>query len=150
MFSKFREFAQRTHAVRLTALAVGVGCLAIGLVHLCALAASGVPAALPAVILVANGVCSGITAYPADANGDVSPISGGGIRDPRSVAIDSFGNIYVANFDDDSVTVYPKGSKGHAVPSATISGSNTGLFRPIAVALDGNNNIYVANYDAAQ
>ena len=93
-------------------------------------------------------MCSGITAYPADANGDVSVTAGGGICDPRSIAIDSIGNIYVANFDNNSVMVFPPGSNGRARPSAVISGSNTGLNRPDAIALDLNDNIYVGNYDA--
>jgi len=143
MLSKVQKPVRRAHAVRLMALALGAGALMIGLVHFRALAAAGAPASE---VLVANTQCSGITTYPANANGDVSVTTGGGICDPRSIAFDSVGNLYVTNFVKDSVLVYPPGSKGQARPTAIIAGPNTGISRPIGIALDGSGNIYVANY----
>jgi sugar lactone lactonase YvrE len=75
---------------------------------------------------------------------------------PFGVALDSQGNIYVANaasgrggrherYDRGSITVYPAGSNGNVAPIATISGAGTGLAEPIGIALDSSRNIYVAN-----
>ena len=44
-----------------------------------------------------------------------------------------------------SVTVYPAGSNENAVPSVTISGSNTLLDYPGGIAVDSSRNIYVSN-----
>jgi sugar lactone lactonase YvrE len=69
------------------------------------------------------------------------------------VAVDSKGNIYVSNAGNIncdlgpySVTVYPAGSNGNVTPSATITGSNTGLSCPMGIAVDSSGNIYVANW----
>jgi sugar lactone lactonase YvrE len=75
---------------------------------------------------------------------------------PFGVALDSQGNIYVANaaggrvtrherYDRGSITVYPAGSNGNVAPMATISGAGTGLAEPIGIALDSSRNIFVAN-----
>lgn len=72
-----------------------------------------------------------------------------GLYDPVRIALDSSGNIYVANFGDDSgnysIGVFSPGSNGNATPIATIAGSNTELDFPIGVAVDSNGTIYVAN-----
>ncbi len=72
------------------------------------------------------------------------------------IALDSKGNIYVANCGNNCsgtasprITVYPPldGSTGNLneSPIATIAGGNTGLLDPEGIALDSNGNIYVAN-----
>ncbi|HYB90595.1 MAG TPA: NHL repeat-containing protein [Candidatus Binataceae bacterium] len=104
------------------------------------------------------GGVDSITVYPAGSNGNVQPsttISGAstGLLMPWGIALDSSRNIYVANLGSsvgqlDSVTVYSAGSSGNATPSATISGSNTGLDSPGGIAVDSSANIYVTN-DAA-
>ncbi|MGA9725823.1 MAG: NHL repeat-containing protein [Candidatus Binatus sp.] len=77
---------------------------------------------------------------------------------PFGVALDSQGNIYVANaeggrnarherYGPGSITVYPARSNGNVAPVATISGAETGLSYPIGIALDSSRNIYVANGD---
>ncbi|HVN63015.1 MAG TPA: hypothetical protein VMT58_00145, partial [Candidatus Binataceae bacterium] len=62
-----------------------------------------------------------------------------GINFPVAVALDFSGNIYVANFIANSITVYPPlgGSTGtlNEAPIATISGGNTGLFNPDGIAI---------------
>ena len=82
-----------------------------------------------------------------------------GLAFSGGIALDSSRNIYVANCstledggctagDGNSVMVYPPlgGSSGklNEAPTATISGSNTGLNQPLGVALDSTNKIYVA------
>src|SRR5208337_1472015 len=73
---------------------------------------------------------------------------------PASIAVDSIGEIYVANCGGScvsgggigtSVTVYPAGSHGNVKPTATISGNNTGLDQTYGIAVDSKRNIYVAN-----
>lgn len=109
-------------------------------------------------LYVANREGSGadqgnITVYAAGANGDVTPkqnIIGPNTQldTPEGVAVDSSGNIYVANEANDSVTVYAAGSTGNAPPIQTIIGSYTGLSQPFGIAIDPvNGDIYVANRD---
>ncbi|MGH7814006.1 MAG: NHL repeat-containing protein, partial [Candidatus Binataceae bacterium] len=69
-----------------------------------------------------------------------------GLGAPQGVAIDSTGNVYVANNSLNSVTIYPPGADANASPSATISGAATGLSQPYGIALDSSGNIYVANH----
>ena len=102
-----------------------------------------------------SGAPDSVTIFAAGSNGNVSPMAtitgpATGLDYPTAVALDSSGNIYVANSgsvkgDQDTVTIYPAGSNGNASPSATIAGANTGLVVPLGIALDSNKNIYVAN-----
>jgi len=59
---------------------------------------------------------------------------------PSGIAVDSGGNIYVANDGSDGngvdmIAVYPPGSNGNVAPTFTISGSLTGLSQPVGIAL---------------
>ncbi len=54
---------------------------------------------------------------------------------------------YVANQDNNSVTVYAAGASGNATPIATMVGDNTHLFRPSGIARDGAGNSYVINFE---
>ncbi len=87
-----------------------------------------------------------VTAYSLGSNGDTSPLSGSnsatGLAGPFGIARSSTGNIYVANNDADSVTIYPTGANGNAAPTATL---HLGLSNPTGIALDSNANIYLAN-----
>lgn len=77
-----------------------------------------------------------VTVYPAGSNGNVTPsrtITGSktGLSQPYSIAVDSSGNIYVANAGTcggcETVTVYSSTQNGNVSPIRTISGSNTGF-----------------------
>src|ERR1039458_4439575 len=103
---------------------------------------------------------SSVFVYPAGSKGNIAPgpatistTMTTGLGWPQGVALDSSGKIYVA--DDGlgasgpgSVFVYPAGSKANAAPTATISGSNTGLSYPQGIALDSSRNIYLADEGA--
>ncbi|HYB91935.1 MAG TPA: NHL repeat-containing protein, partial [Candidatus Binataceae bacterium] len=101
------------------------------------------------------GGTDSITVYPAGSNGNATPSAtiagaGTGLLVPWAIALDSSGNIYVANqgsqvWAADSITVYSAGSNGNATPSATISGTSTGLLSPGGIAVDSSGNIYVTN-----
>jgi hypothetical protein len=104
---------------------------------------------------IGDGVDS-VTIYAAGSNGNVAPmatISGPltQLKQTGGVAVDSIGNIYVANAASDgggvdSITVYPPGSNGNVAPAmrltngtltknAVIQGSLTGLDQPSALAI---------------
>jgi sugar lactone lactonase YvrE len=102
-----------------------------------------------------------VTVYAAGSSGNIAPIatiSGAatGLAYPAGIALDSSGNIYVANEltgntsssleDYPSITVYPAGSKGNASPIAVIAGDNTGLDYPQGIALDSGGNLYAKGY----
>ncbi len=96
-----------------------------------------------------------INVYPAGSNGNVSPaatIVGAdtGLDGPDGIALDSGGNLYVSNgyggpVGGGSVTIYPAGSSGDAVPIVTITSSFTGISYASSIAVDSNGKIYVAN-----
>src|SRR5437867_177623 len=94
-------------------------------------------------IYVANDGGSSIMVYAAGASGNVTPmatIAGGntGLSFPYGIAVDGAGNIYVSNanvFPLGSITVYGAGASGDVTPTATISGSNTGLNTPALITV---------------
>jgi sugar lactone lactonase YvrE len=94
-----------------------------------------------------------VTVYRAGSSGDAVPINvitsnDTGIHDASSIAVDSSGNIYVANdfaFGVGGIDIYPAGSYAAGPPIATITGDNTELSDPFGVALDSSGNIYVLN-----
>jgi Bacterial Ig domain len=56
-------------------------------------------------------------------------------------------DLYVANFDPPSVTVYATSAVGNATPIRTIAGASTGLVNPIDVTVDTvNNELYVTDF----
>ncbi len=84
----------------------------------------------------------GVVVYPAGSNGDVAPsarIPNYGAKDdllwPYGIALDSSGNIYVADFYTASVLVYAAGSSGDVAPVSTIGGPQTELYSPMYIAL---------------
>src|SRR5271155_615256 len=64
---------------------------------------------------------------------------------------DQFGSreaILVTNAVDNSVNIYPIGSRGDSGPTATIKGPATGLDDPVSIAFDSSGKIYVLNNGA--
>jgi hypothetical protein len=93
-------------------------------------------------IWVAQG--SSLLMYAAGSNGNAAPsavISGPNTDlSARSVALDASGNVYAGNVIDGSnmpgsVTVYPAGSNGNALPSQGIVGPKTKLTAPIGMVV---------------
>ena len=105
-------------------------------------------------IYVADEDAASVFVYPALGSSigllDETPtatISGSdtGLSSPFGIALDSSGNIYVADFFTARVNIFPAGSNADAAPIATISGSNTGLQRPAGIALDSKGDVYVVD-----
>src|SRR5208282_321840 len=93
-----------------------------------------------------------VTIYPAQSTGNMTPSavivgSNTGLAFPAGIAVDSAGNIYVANAATDAITEFPPGLTGtvNPTPSNTISGPNTGLNTPYGIAIDSSGLIYVTN-----
>lgn len=63
-----------------------------------------------------------------------------GIDGPGGLALDSMGNLYVADTRSNRVTVYARGS---GTPKQTYS---DGLSSPVDVALDASDDVFVANF----
>jgi hypothetical protein len=106
---------------------------------------------------IISGVGETITEYAAGSNGNVAPIATiatpAGLIAPQGLALDPTNDIYATyvptacldNACGLSLLVFPPGSNGYAVPSATIAGPKTQLVQPAGVALDHKGNIYVVN-----
>lgn len=81
-----------------------------------------------------------IYVYPATNQVNDAPIqiitgSQTGLQGPTAVAVDSARNIYVANFNNNSITVYAAGATGNVTPEQVIIGSNTGIAFPFTMAV---------------
>ncbi len=90
-----------------------------------------------------------ITAYPGGTSGNVKPVAviGGPctrIKSPLSLAVDSKGNLYVANGGSE-IVVFPPHRSGNVKPSAVIVGPSTGLTGAVSIALDAKDNLSVLN-----
>lgn len=73
-----------------------------------------------------------------------------GLHSTNGVAVDSAGNMYVTNPENNSVTIYETftGTSSGVLnqsPIGTIAGPDTGLGSPQGIAVDANGRIYVAN-----
>ncbi|HVN63889.1 MAG TPA: hypothetical protein VMT58_04585, partial [Candidatus Binataceae bacterium] len=68
-----------------------------------------------------------------------------GLYCPTGIALDSSGDIFVADPPFNSIYIYGSGAIGNVQPIATISGSNTGLGFPWSIAFDASGKIYVSN-----
>jgi hypothetical protein len=95
-------------------------------------------------LFVANGRSNVVDIYDkAPPNALVGQITDG-ISGPNGMAADTAGNLFVANVDDQTVTVYPPGS---TKPSRTYtSGFNRRLTNPLNVAVGSDETLYLVNY----
>jgi len=100
-------------------------------------------------LFVADTANNAVDVFVSSDNGDVAPavvISGAATQlgAPVGVAVAHDGTLYVSNdAAGGSVTVYPPGSTGAAVPSRAITCG--GLSQPAGISLDSSGNLYVAN-----
>jgi len=103
-------------------------------------------------IYVSNADNDTITVYAAGATGNAKPIqtisgSNTGLSNNKHIALDSDGNIYVANYSGGStgnILVFAAGANGNVSPIQTIGGSNSDIDEPFGIAVDAEDNIYVA------
>ena len=89
-----------------------------------------------------NASGGGLAVYPPGAQTPAHTITNG-IDHPTALAVDSFGNIYVANGKANSVGVFT--SSHDEGPDRTIT---TGVSNPRALAIDGFGRLYVGNKDS--
>lgn len=87
-----------------------------------------------------------IEMFAPNAAGNVAPVATlSNVPAVGGMAVDSAGNLYVANWAQNSISVYAPGATGNAAPVRVISGSSTLLKGPGCVYVDGVGNIYVCN-----
>ncbi len=102
----------------------------------------------------------GVVSTLAGSPGVIGTVDGTGsaasFNDPAGIAVDSTGNIYVADYADNTIRKVTQagvvttlaGSPSHKGPvaeSADGTGTSAGFFHPDGVAVDGQGNIYVAD-----
>jgi hypothetical protein len=57
------------------------------------------------------------------------------LKESYGLARDGSGNIHVANYGLESVTVYRAGAKGNARPIGVLRGRKTNLYQPVGIAI---------------
>lgn len=92
--------------------------------------------------------------FAAGASGNVPPVydiagAATGLLSPYGVAVDSSGNVWVADSAANTVSEFAAGSTGNVAPLVTISGASTGLKHPTAIAIVPDGTIYVENEGAS-
>ncbi len=95
-----------------------------------------------------------VETFAANASGNASPVysNSGPLTElatgfPASLAIDPWGEIYVANAATPGVTEYAQGAQNNAAPVARLVGGSTGLSDTPAVAVDSGGSVYVGHVE---
>ena len=94
-----------------------------------------------------------VTLYPPGASGDAHPeaVITKGIDGPQAMAVDSSGDLWVANSASSTVVEYDRAALATASPAPTVTisgGAQQNIDAPYGLAFDGAGNLWVSN-DAA-
>ena len=93
-------------------------------------------------VWVANSGNDTLTELNATDGSFAGGASGGGLSNPRWIAIDGSGNVWNSNFNNDSISKFNSTGADQSAGSGFTGG---GLDHPYGIAVDGLNNIWVAN-----
>src|SRR5262249_49399550 len=111
--------------------------------------ATGTVAAAPATVPTVSCQGSGVALFAGDSNGAGAAAS---FEGPSGVAMDSAGNIYVADYNNDTIRkITPGGMVTTLMGTAGVEGSADGtgatarFHGPSGVATDSDDNVYVAD-----
>jgi secreted PhoX family phosphatase len=102
-------------------------------------------------IVVANDVFTGsVLEFAPGADGNVAPVAtltgaATALSEPFGVAVDSAGEVWVADMGNGSIFVFGVNASGNTAPVRFISGAATGLTSPDALALDGAGDVLVSD-----
>ena len=88
-------------------------------------------------------------------NGDGGPAISALLSGPSGVAVDSVGNVYIADTDNHRIRMVDASGIIHTIAGSGVGGATrdgglaveSDLFRPVDVAVDGVGNMYIANSD---
>ncbi|CAM2939920.1 NHL repeat protein [Legionella steigerwaltii] len=91
-----------------------------------------------------------LTQFNLPATGNVTPlttIAGSNTTIQGSVGVgeDFYGNLYVADYNNNAINVFAPGASGNAAPIRQIIGSNTHLDAPEYIAVTQSGTVFVAN-----
>ena len=88
-------------------------------------------------------------------DGDGGPAISALLSKPSGVAVDSVGNVYIADTDNHRIRMVDAAGIIHTIAGSGVGGATregglaveSDLFRPVDVAVDGAGNMYIANSD---
>ena len=101
---------------------------------------------------VSNGAIATIAGGASGNFGDNGPPTGAALYQPNGVAVDTFGNLYIADYGDNAIRKVSRGAITTLAGNGTYgySGDNgpatsAALNQPSGVAVDGSGNVYIAD-----
>ena len=109
------------------------------------------PAGEVDVLGLTMGTTPQILEFAPGATGDVAPqgdIMGSltGLHGSTGIALDTAGDIWVANLGSSTITEYRPGATGNAQPMLTIEGTGLGELNPYRLTFDAAGNLWVSDY----